>query len=161
MTAATAIWPANGLPAIEADNPPHARHEHADLAAMASAMLESRRQRFPDLVKAETLAPAEADAEIALFEQIHAHWIWMTTGAGQPAPRLTIIDRCAALDRSIRTIAGIARQRGRFDDELTHQAQCVIALRWHADPRREDRLISLAAFHHQFRSPQRETPHVQ
>lgn len=155
-----ARWPAQGSPAIETDYPPCLRDEHADLAAMADAMLASRRQRFPELVAAGKMEEAEALAEIKLFEQIAAHWQWMRTGQGQPAPRITIVERCQALDRSLRTIAEIAGIRGGFDAELAHQAHCVIAMRWHFDRANSDRLIRLAQFHHQFRNLPKETGHA-
>lgn len=168
MTAAlpqTARWPATGTPAIETAYPPDLRHDHDDLAAMARSMLESRIRRFPDLVAAGTMTQADADAEVALFRQIADHWIWVTTGEGSPAPRRTVIDRCEALDRSLHTIAEIAGMRGGFDAELAHQAHCVIALRWHAEPRREDRLNLGFEAHHRFRrtlstTAKEPAPHV-
>lgn len=156
-TNVTRLWPAHARPGIEVDDPPAMRHEHAALAEMARAMLDSRVKRFPGLVAARKLDAAEADAEVELFRQISDHFAWVITGQGQPAPRQTIVERCQVLDRSITTIAALAGERGGFDAELAHQAHCVIAMRWHFDRANSDRLIRLAQFHHQLRNLPRET----
>lgn len=121
---------------IESDDPPPRRHDHAALAACAQAMLETRRERFPRMIAAGTIDEAEAARQIAAFEGVVLDWRWICTGEGTPAPEATLPARREALDRSIRTIADIARERG-FSDALQEQADLVIALRWHLDPGRQ------------------------
>lgn len=150
MTAATnnrglRIWQG-----IEATEPPVRRHDYADLLRMAQRMLDERRKRFPAMVAAGQLAQAEADREIATFEDLVADWRFIVTGEGEPASLMTLVARCAALDASLRTIADIARQERGFSATLGRQAECVIALRWHLEPGRET--IALARLTHQLRA---------
>ncbi len=141
---------------IEADYPPRLRRDYPDLLAMAKSMLASRRERFPDLIAAGRIEADEAARQIALFEQIVADWRWICTGEGEPAPHHTIDDRREALDASLSTIANVARRRRGFDGTLAHQAECVIAMRWHLDPERERITRHWAALTHQMRREARE-----
>lgn len=143
---ATRIWQG-----IEAEDPPCLRRDYPELRAMADKLYESRRASFPALVDDGQLTADEAARQLALFEQIAAHWRWIITGQGEPAPHATLYDRTDALDESLRTIAGIARERGDFDTELAHQAHCVIALRWHHEHAPEACTRALARLTHQCR----------
>lgn len=122
---------------IEAQDPPWAALDYADLLAMAQTMLAARQKRFPALVKAGKLKQADADAELAVFTAIAADWHWIVTGEGEPAPIDTLDARRAALDASLDTIVEIARERGGFGDDLALQTQHVIAMRWHLEPERK------------------------
>ncbi|WP_374406566.1 hypothetical protein [Pelagerythrobacter sp.] len=152
---------------IEAADPPEKARDYADLLEMAELMLEARRKRFPALVASGDLTAEEADRQIATHAEIAAEWRWIASGEGDPASLLTLHDRRAALDDSLSTIASIARRRGGFGGDLAHQAQCVIALRWHLEPGRDT--VGLAALTHQLRReariraerPARENAHVQ
>lgn len=135
---------------IETDNPPVGIYDYADLRAMADRLLATREKRFPALVAAGKLDAAEAQAELVTFRMIAADWRWICTGEGQPAPVATLALRRAALDRSLATIAEIAREEGRFSDELAAQADAVIAMRWHLEP--GSRTHALAALTHQIRA---------
>lgn len=136
---------------IEAQDPPWAASDYPDLLAMAESMLDARRKRFPDLVRARRMEQAQADAELATFEAIAADWRWIVHGIGQPAPLPTLAARQAALDASLDTIAEIARdQGGRFSPELALPTQAVIALRWHLEPER--RTHEAAASTHAWRA---------
>lgn len=151
MNSVTRLWPADGRkPAIEANEPPAYRHDHDDLREMAVSMLESRCARFPQLVRTGAMDSAAADAEIQTFRQIVQDWEFICTGRGQPACPSSLINRREALDSSIATIADIAAEQGGFSERLHHQAQCVIALRWHLEPGRQT--ILLARINQQLRA---------
>lgn len=151
MTGATRIYSG-----IESPEPPELVNEHADLLAMAEAMLANRQKAFPDLIASGEMEPSEAERQLMLFEEIAAEWRWIVTGEGLPPHSATVRARIEALDASLATIAGIARQRRGFSGPLLHQAHCVIALRWHAEDRR---VLTLAARNHavRVRAPQPET----
>lgn len=119
---------------IETDDPPYGLYDYADLLAMAEHLLASRVKRFPVLVREGKLEAGQAEAELATFRMIAADWRWICTGEGEPAPMTTLDLRRAALDRSIATIAEIARDDGGFSPELAAQADSVIAMRWHLEP---------------------------
>lgn len=143
---------------IESDNPPPLRHHHEALLAMAERMLESRRKRFPAMIAAGAIDADSARAELAVFEAIAAEWRWIVSGVGEPAP-IGALDLCrAALDRSIRTIADIARDERGFSDELADQADCVIAMRWHLEPGRRTR--ACAAISHELHRHVRDNREV-
>lgn len=141
---------------IEADHPPHLRRDYAELRDMARSMLESRRSRFPEQIAQGRLDAAEAERQIAIFEEIAADWHWICTGEGEPAPLHSIEDRRDALDASLATIASVARRRRGFDDKLAHQAECVIALRWHLEPERAPITRFYALLTHEARRDARE-----
>lgn len=141
---------------IEADYPPRLRREYPELLAMAQSMLESRRNRFPELIAQGRIEPGEAERQIATFEQIAADWRWICTGEGEPASYLTLHERRDALDASLATIASLARRRRRFDDQLAEQAECVIAMRWHLEPEQEPITRFWAALTHDMRREARE-----
>lgn len=119
---------------IETEDPPVRRHHWPDLLAMAEAMLATRRQRFPDLVRAGRMPEAAAKAELALFESIAQDWRWILRAEGEPAGLETLQARAAALDASIATIRDLAREAGGFAIDLAEKAHLVIALRWHCEP---------------------------
>ncbi len=141
---------------IEADHPPRLRRDYPELLAMAQSMLDSRRNRFPDLIAQGRIEPDEAERQIAIFEQIVADWRWLCTGEGEHASYLTLHDRRTALDASLATIADLARRRRRFDCQLAHQAECVIAMRWHLEPERAPATRFWAALTHEMRREARE-----
>lgn len=144
MTGATRIWEG-----IESPEPPALLNDYADLLAMAEAMLANRRRAFPDRIASGDIEPGEAERQILLFEELALEWRWIVTGEGMPGWSGHLSARRAALDESLATIAGIARQRGGFSDQLAHQAHCVVALRWHAE--RGNRVLTLAARTHRMR----------
>lgn len=155
---ATRIWQG-----IEAQDPPYLRNDYRDLLAMAEQLRDTRREKFPALIAAGKIAADEAARQLAVFDDIAADWHWICTGEGEPAPYISIHDRRDALDTSIATIAGIAARRGGFDDELEHQAQCLIALRWHLEPPRGLGTHHLARLTHDCRrdaAARRETAHA-
>lgn len=137
---------------IEADNPPAMRHDFDQLQAMAQRMLAARQKGFPALVAAGEKSEADAQAEIALFEDLVADWTFIASAGaeGEPASRASIEARRRALDASIATIAGIAAQQGGFSKTLGAQAEAVIALRWHLEPGRDQ--VALARLTHQLRA---------
>jgi len=150
---ATSVWQG-----IASEHPPCLRLDYPELLEMAEALVESRRKRFPDLVRRHELSAPEAARQLALFEEIAADWRWICTGEGEPAAYATIEARREALDESLRTVAGIARGQGGFDAKLEHQAHCLIALRWHLEPERMTH--ALARLTHQCRAaaPDRVAP---
>ncbi|GGZ02508.1 hypothetical protein [Novosphingobium colocasiae] len=119
---------------IETEEPPVRRDDWPDLAAMAEAMLETRRRRFPDMVRSGRMAADAAAAEIATFEAIARDWLWILRGQGEPAGIETLPARAAALDRSLHTLLDLAREAGGFTADLADKAHLVIALRWHCEP---------------------------
>lgn len=135
---------------IETDDPPPALYDYADHLAMAERMLATREKRFPAMLQRGQLDPAEAELELAVFRAIVADWRWICTGEGEPAPIATLDLRRAALDRSIATIAEIAREQGGFSNGLAAQADSVIAMRWHLEPGR--RTHALAQLTHTVRA---------
>lgn len=130
---------------IETFEPPSRAHDHAHLLAMAERMLAVREKRFPALVAAGKMSAEDASAEIATFRLIVVDWRFICTGEGAPAPIGSLVQRRDALDASLRTIALIAREEGIFSDTLGHQAECVIALRWHLEPGRRTAPLSQLA----------------
>lgn len=127
---------------IESPEPPELVNDYAELLAMAQTMLAARQRAFPDQIASGDLDPVEAERLLVLFGELVGEWQWIVTGEGLPPHCTTIPARIEALDNSLRTIATIARQRGGISGPLYHQAQCVIALRWHAEDRR---VLTLAA----------------
>lgn len=145
----TELAPVRVWQGIEAEDPPHRRHDYPELLAMAEELRDSRREKFPALVEAGRIDAGEAAAQLALFEQIAADWRWIVTGEGLCA-QVSGGDSAKrdALDESLRTIAGIAGRRGAFDQDLAEQAQRVIALRWHLDRDRWPRTVFNARLTH-------------
>ena len=135
---------------IEADDPPSARFDYPDLLAMAETMLAARERRFPALIRAGELSAEAAAAELATFNDLVADWQWIVSGIGRRAPLHTLQARRDALDRSLATIADIAREGGGFSPDLAAQAERVIAMRWHLEPGR--RTHHLAAIGHDHRA---------
>jgi hypothetical protein len=133
---------------IETIDPPGMAYDFAGLLAMAKAMLASRRKGFPAQVADGQRSQVDADAEIALFEDLVADWEFIAArGEGEPGnPRSREAQR-DALDTSIKTIADLARSRGGFPKSLESQAEAVIALRWHLEPGRDQ--VALARLTHQ------------
>ncbi len=134
---------------IETDDPPRDAYDFARLLTVAERMLASREKRFPVMVREGKLEAAEAERELVTFRAIVADWRWLESGEGQPAPIGSLPCRRAALDRSIGTIAEIARDEGCFSDELAAQADAVIAMRWHLEP--GSRTHALAHVTHEIR----------
>ena len=155
MTGATRIWQG-----IESPEPPALVNEYADLLAMAETMLANRVNAFPDRIASGDIEQGEAERQILLFEELASEWRWIVTGDGMPGWSGNRPARREALDESLRTIAGIARQRGGFSGPLLHQAECVIALRWHAEP--GARVLTIATRNHALRAMRtsRETAHA-
>ena len=141
---------------IECDDPPEMRHAHDELCEMAGLMLSSREKRFPQMVTENAIGNEAADRQLAVFRGLAAHWIWIATGTGEPASHALIASAAEALDESLRTLAVIADRRGGFDVDLAHQAACVVALRWHADWRRDVRLRALTTASFQLRQAARK-----
>jgi hypothetical protein len=137
---------------IEAQDPPWAAGDWPDLSAMAKSMVEARRRRFPDWIREGRITQSDARTELASFEAIAAHWLWICTGEGEPAHFSTLQARQAVIDASLDTIVDIARDRRGFTAELALQAQHVIALRWHADLDREPALIRLTRLTREIRN---------
>jgi len=137
---------------IECEDPPAMRHEFDQLLQMAEKMLDSRRKGFPALVAAGEKSEADAQAEIALFEDLVADWRFIASAGseGEPGRHHTIPERRRALDTSLATIADIAGQQGGFSKSLGRQAGAVIALRWHLEPGRDQ--VALARLTHQLRA---------
>lgn len=144
--------PTRSWQGIESVEPPVRRHDHEDLLAMAESMLEARRRGFPGLVAAGDMAEADARAEIAAFEDLVADWrVIVARGAeGEPGSLASVPLRRRALDASLARIADLARARGGFSETLSRQAECVIALRWHLEPGRDQ--VALARLSHQLRA---------
>lgn len=134
---ATRVWQG-----IETIDPPLMHTDYPALLAVARNMLETRRTRFPALVRAGRMSAEAAAAEIATFDAIVADWQWICTGAGEPASRATLQARRDALDASLCTIAEIAREHGGFPEQLGAPAEAVIAMRWHLEPGRETHALA-------------------
>lgn len=131
---------------IQSPEPPAAAFDYAEIRQMAQRMLETRRTRFPQLVAKGRMAPADAEAQIAVFEALAAEWHWMATGEGAPAEAEQIPALREALDQSIATIAEIAREDRGFSAELAAQAEWVIAMAWHLEPGRRTRACRARTF---------------
>lgn len=137
---------------VRADDPPEKRHDFGDLLFMAEAMLSTRRERFPAKIAAGEISPDDAAHEIAACEDLVADWRFIASAGaeGAPASSLSLWRRRQLLDASLQTIADLARRQGRFSETLGRQAECVIALRWHLEPGRDQ--IALARLTHQLRT---------
>ena len=124
---------------IEAADPPVRRHNFDQLLKMARRMFETRRDRFPALIASGELAADDAAFEIATFEDLVADWTFIARAGceGEPASSPSLPARRVFLAQSIDTIAGIAAEAGGFSKSLHAQAECVIALAWHAEPGRD------------------------
>jgi hypothetical protein len=119
---------------IQSPEPPAAAFDYAEIREMAERMLDTRRNRFPQMVAKGRMSATDAEAQIALFEILAAEWRWMATGEGAPAPADLLPALREALDQSITTIAEIAREQRGFTSELAAQAEWVIAMAWHLEP---------------------------
>ena len=148
----TAPNPTRNWFGILADDPPEKRHDFAELLGMANAMLATRRERFPALVASGDLPADDAADEISAFEDLVADWRLIASGGseGEPASALSLWRRRQLLDGSLQTIADLAHRHGGFSETLSRQAECVIALRWHLEPGRDQ--IALARLTHQLRT---------
>jgi hypothetical protein len=127
---------------IESEEPPYERHNYPALLAMADRMLASRERHLHAQVKRGDMTAQAAHAEIATVTAIGADWHWIVTGEGEPAHISTLEARQLLLDRSIMTIAAIARDREGFSTALEDQAHMVIAMRWHLEPQRQTHLLA-------------------
>jgi hypothetical protein len=123
---ATRDW--NGVIAMD---PPDMRGRSGPLIAMVETMLASRQRNYPAMIEQGTLDPDDAAAEIAAIESILADCRFIWLGEGSPASMIDLPARQQALDRSLATLAGLADRFGHFTPERAHQAECVVALRWH------------------------------
>ena len=139
---------------IEAEDPPYFANDYEDLRATAEGMVAAREKRFPAMIERGAIDRASAEAELATYRAIAADWRWICTGEGAPAAADTLTARREALDTSLQTIAEIAREAGDFTTDLSRQAQCVIALRWHLDQLQgpEPRVVALARLTHELRA---------
>lgn len=137
---------------IEAADPPVRRHNFDQLLKMARRMLATRQDRFPALVASDEMSAADAAFEIAVFEDLVADWAFIESKGSQaePSPATSLSARRAFLAKSIDTIAAIAAETGGFSKPLHAQAECVIALAWHAEPGRDQ--VGLARLTHQLRA---------
>ena len=137
---------------IEAADPPFRRHRFDQLLKMARRMLATRQDRFPALVASGEMSAADAAFEIAVFEDLVADWAFIDSrgSQGEPAPAPSLTARRAYLAQSIDTIAAIAAEAGGFSKALHAQAECVIALAWHAEPGRDQ--VGLTRLTHQLRA---------
>lgn len=140
---------------IEAADPPVRRHNFDQLLKMARRMLATRQDRFPALVASGEMSAADAAFEIAVFEDLVADWAFIESCGSQaePSPTTSLSSRRAFLAQSIDTIAAIAAEAGGFSKSLHAQAECVIALAWHAEPGRDQ--VGLARLTHQLRADAR------
>lgn len=118
---------------IEAECPPVRRHDYGALLDMAQHMLAQRQRAYPKMIERREIAAEAAQADIDAITDLAADWRWVVTGAGAPAHLASLAARGAALDKSIITIADIARDSGGFSDDLAARALLVIALRWWCD----------------------------
>ncbi len=116
--------------------PPCEANSLEDIAAQAKKMLAQREKNFPAMVQRGQLSADEAQAQIAIWRSIAADWHWIITGEGEPADKLTVFERRDAIDASLRTLAEIYAENHGLDDATAHQANLVIAMRWHIDPER-------------------------
>lgn len=114
-------------------------------------MLKSRQARFPEMIAQAAMPAEEADRQIRIFEEIVAEWHWICTGEGSTGSYLTLSERREALEQSLATIAGIARQQGGFSQKLAQQAESVIAMLWHADRERNFATLSTARLNHELK----------
>lgn len=146
-------WPAEGRPAIILPEPPPAWRDFEELRNQAQAMLDSRRQSFPQRIAAGKLCPDEAARELRAFSDLVRDWEFICDGDGQPADTGSEQARRDALDQAIIRIAAYAAQHGGFSDQLEDQAHRVIALRWHLEPGR--RTIAMARLTHELRAEAR------
>lgn len=142
-----------GLRAID---PPAMRHEFADLLRMAEGMLASRQDRFPAQVAAGEISAEFSAAQIAACTDLVADWRFIASGGaeGEPASPASLFQRRQLLDESLRTIAALADRSGGFTDTLARQGECVIALRWHLEPGRDQ--VALSRLTHQLRTEAQE-----
>lgn len=131
---------------IQSPEPPAAAFDYAEIREMAERMLDTRRNRFPQLVAKGRMSATDAEAQIAVFEILAAEWRWMATGEGAPAPAELLPVLREALDQSIATIAEIAREQRGFTTELAAQAEWVIAMAWHLEPGRRTRACRARTF---------------
>ena len=115
----------DGIPAFD---PPQMRHAHDRLADMALMMANARRR------KVNTEAE---EREWALFDHLAHGWAFVAKrcdSGPENRPEFTGDALLAALDDSLRTIAAIAIREDELSGPLAEQAECVIALRWWAEP---------------------------
>lgn len=122
-----------GIPAFD---PPVRRRDYEALADMAERMVATRRRRFPELVENGTMDRDAANRELAMFEHMAQGWRFICCRC-DTAPDPAALDAQTlqdALDESLRTIAAMATKKNDLSGELAEQAECVIALRWWAEP---------------------------
>lgn len=127
---------------VIANDPPDLASRHDRLIAMAELMLETRRRNFPALIEAGSLDPDHAQLELAAFEGIVADCRFLWLGEGSLASMIELPARQAALDRSLATLAGLVDDLGNFTADRAHQAECVVALRWHFETDRWSRSVA-------------------
>ena len=125
---------------IISPEPPTAKNDHEAILEQAQQMLATRKKKLPYLVHQRKMKKDEANRQIAIFTFIVEDWQWIVSGEGQPACGSNLQERKKQLDNSLQVIAQIAADDGGFaDPKLQRQAQLVIAMRWHLEPRENGR----------------------
>lgn len=127
---------------VTANDPPDLASRHDQLIEMAELMLATRQKNFPAMISAGTIDSDDAQAELAAFAGILADCRFILLGEGSPASMLDLPARQEALDRSLATLAGLADDLGNFTPDRAHQAECVVALRWHFETDRWSRSVA-------------------
>lgn len=122
-----------GIPAFD---PPARRRDYELLADMTERMVATRQRRLAAM-EPKDLGRIAAVAELAMFEHMAHGWAFICNRTGTAPDPLAAPEPKAlqdALDAALRTIAALATQKNDLSGELAEQAECVIALRWWAEP---------------------------
>lgn len=83
------------------ENPACCNNATDEIAAEARAAFNRRKDTYPLLVSGGTITAEEARDDLEAWRAIAKDWHWIAFGEGEPATRVTLISRIAALDTAI------------------------------------------------------------
>jgi len=107
-----------------------------DVAAVALAAYQRRRDTYPQLVQAGQITADEARADLEGWRAIAKDWRWIHTGEGERTTRLTLDSRTAALDTAIsRWLIRHDETGGASEEETEHLAMLCCMRAWAARER--------------------------
>ncbi|MGE4430895.1 MAG: hypothetical protein AB7E05_09185 [Sphingobium sp.] len=105
-------------------NPACRLNRFNEIATEARAAFNRRKDTYPMLVSAGTLAPGDARDDLEAWRAIAKEWAFVTSGDGEMARRITLPARILALDTAIsRWFHMIDQSGGPLDHELE---QCAL-----------------------------------
>ena len=128
-------------------NPDVAKDDWAGMAREATAALWRRKDSYPNLIANGKMDKAEAEADIAAWQEIANDWDWICTGMGDHAHKDTLTARIEAIDLAIfRFLQLLDRNHGCGNPDQLHQGALLSTMRWWAQREANGNYLNHARF---------------